>query len=597
METSPTEEIKAKLDIVDYVRETVPLKKAGTNWKACCPFHNEKTPSFMVSSEKQIWHCFGCNDGGDIFEFVMRSEATDFPEALRILAARAGVTLRRLSPEMQSQKTRLSQILEATSAFFVAALRSPSGAQAMEYLKGRGLDDHAIDLFGIGFAPEGWDKLLVHLRGKGFSDGEIEKAGLLVAKKAGGYVDRFRARIMFAIRDYHGNPAGFTGRLLPGDDSPAGKYVNTPSTPLYDKSRVLYNMDLAKHAVKKQDHAIVVEGQMDVISAYQAKTQNVVASSGTALTQPQLDMIGKLSRNLKFAFDSDAAGQDATDRGVEMALAQGFSVKVIEIPGGKDPDDCIRKSPESWYQALKAARPYMEAFVERVLSQHDIAKIEEKKKALEKVLTKVSCIKDPVEREYWLREAAQKFNSSEAALAERLEQLGTKKTWPAPQEKEKTSPPAAGRLPEERVSERLLALALSSPELFALCQTIVAPEHLSPLALADLYKNAVIHYNNETFESFPAWKESFSASLGPEKKEPLSTLDLLFSKDFSSLLESDLLREARSSATLLKNIHSRARLARLHDQIAQAEAKGDQNEISRLTKSFSELSAQLKDLL
>lgn len=589
MQISFIDEIKAKLDLVEIIRETVPLQKAGANWKAKCPFHTEKTPSFMVSAQKQIWHCFGCGKGGDIFDFIKLSEAVDFPEALRILAARAGVTLRHISPQMQSEKTRLLEILDAASKFFKTNLRSETGKVALEYLFNRGLDDHTLDLFEIGFAPVGWDKLLLHLRSKGFKDNEIEKAGLLVPKRSGGYVDRFRARIMFGLRDYHGRTVGFTGRLLPGDEASAGKYVNTPSTLLYDKSRLLYNMDLAKHEIKKQNYAIVVEGQMDAIAAYSAKTQNVVASSGTALTSAHLDIIGKLTKNIMFAFDTDRAGLEATDRGVELALARGFSVKVITISTGKDPDDCIRKNKKDWYQALKNALPYLQFFSERVLRNYDITKIEQKKKATELLLKKLLCIQNPVEKEYWVGYISARLGISEAALVERMNQLSKK--IPDARQSKTTIPQA----PTGGVEERLMALILEEEIIFTWSAGHVLVEFFDMELFQNLYKKAIIHYNNGDFENFAMWKNNFINSLTDEEKNKIATLDLLFSKEFSQFDTNTLMKEARSYAALLKKSYSQKRLRQLQDQIIQAEKEGNREKVQYLMESFSILSQQLKD--
>ena len=324
------QQIKDRLDIVDVISGYLKLAKAGVNYKARCPFHQEKTPSFFVSPERQSWHCFGCNKGGDMFSFVSEIEGAEFVEALRILAAKAGVPL----PERSSQagastakeRQRLLDVSELTAKFFVKQLwNSQAGGRALEYLRGRGLTDETIQSWRLGWAPNDWKALSGFLAGAGHADADIVGAGVAIAKN-GRIYDRFRSRIMFPICDANGQVIGFTGRVfgteVAVDGEPLAKYVNTPQTSLYDKSRTLFGLDKAKNAMRTKDVALIVEGNVDAIMSAQAGVENVAATSGTALTPHQLRMLARYSTNLDVCFDADSAGKTAARRGIGMALAQ-----------------------------------------------------------------------------------------------------------------------------------------------------------------------------------------------------------------------------------------------------------------------------------
>src|SRR3989339_70222 len=341
-----TQLIKEKLDIVQTIQEYVPLKKAGIYYKAPCPFHREKTPSFMVNAEKQIWKCFGCSKGGDIFSFIQEMEGLDFPEALKLLADRAGVKIDSYRSEIdKSQKNRILDINQKAASFFHHILTEMEGANgAREYLDKRGLTKETIEKWQIGFVPDQWDLLTKYFLKKGIGIDDLVVAGLVIKKdvaRAGqGFYDRFRGRIMFPIWDVHGNVVGFTGRVLVETENSGGKYMNTPQTLVYDKSRVIYGLDKAKTEIKAQDQVVLVEGQMDVVACHQAGMKNVVASSGTALTLEQIKLLKRYSSNIAMAFDGDSAGVAAAKRGVNIALGEGLNVKTIRIPEGKgkDPD-------------------------------------------------------------------------------------------------------------------------------------------------------------------------------------------------------------------------------------------------------------------
>jgi len=361
---NPVEEIKQRLDIVDVIGESVSLQRSGRNYRALCPFHAEKAPSFFVFPDKGTWHCFGgCATGGDVFAFVMKKENLDFSGALRVLAERAGITLGRkgAAPE-ETEKDRLRQANEAAALFFQHALfNTQAGAGALAYLTMRGIDRQTAESFQLGYAPDTWDALKEHLKGRGFGEGELLKAGLLVEGEKGPY-DRFRQRATISIRDERGRTVGFGSRMLPGDSGaePEGpKYLNTPQTPIFDKGAILFGLDRSAEHIRRADVAVVVEGYMDVIAAHQHDNLNVVASMGTALTERQLALLRDLTENIVLAFDPDSAGQAASERGDVIARRMGAQIRVMKISGDRDPDEIIRADPEGWRRLVVEAQPFV----------------------------------------------------------------------------------------------------------------------------------------------------------------------------------------------------------------------------------------------
>lgn len=359
---STTDEIKSRIDIVSYVQRHVPsLKKAGRNHKACCPFHNEKTPSFVVNPLRQTWHCFGaCAEGGDIFTFAQKLHGWDFKEALRELAAEAGVELQRQTPAQKSRSDHLEMlrgIASSAAEFFQDALRPESAAGIRSYLRDqRGLSDATVQAFQIGYAPESWDFMLRALRDLGHNDEDIVEAGLAVRNENGRVYDRFRNRLIIPIRDERGRVVGFGGRAMDAKDS--AKYINSPQSTIFDKSRLLYGLDMAKSAIRDGGAVVIVEGYMDVIQAHQAGYANVVAQMGTAMTEAQIRLVApRYAKRIVLALDADEAGQTAARRSLEVARATlsrdyagklSVDIAILQIPAGKDPDDFLRESPEGW---------------------------------------------------------------------------------------------------------------------------------------------------------------------------------------------------------------------------------------------------------
>lgn len=384
---SVVDDVKARLDIVDVVSEYTNLQKAGRNFKALCPFHQEKTPSFVVFPETQTWRCFGaCSEGGDVFSFVMKSEGWDFSEALRELAKRAGVELQPQTPhdeQQQAERERLHHLLEATAQFFHDHLRTSPAAQiARDYVINRGLTEHTAETFMLGYAPDDWRQALHHLQMLGYTQDDIIDAGVAIRNEKGNVYDRFRHRLVIPIHDNRGRTVGFGARAFDKDAIP--KYLNSPQGLLFDKSRLLYGLDLARRAIRETETAVIVEGYMDVMQAHQAGFENVVAQMGTALTEDQLRQLDRYAERLILALDPDAAGINATMRGLNVARETldeqqvsfdprgmmrytgmlHMDIRVVSLPGGMDPDDLIRESPNAWSDLISRAVPVADYVVQ-----------------------------------------------------------------------------------------------------------------------------------------------------------------------------------------------------------------------------------------
>ncbi len=567
------DEIKARVDIVDLISEYIRLKQAGTNnWKALCPFHNEKSPSFMVSRDKQIWHCFGCSEGGDIFTFVQKMEGVEFPEALRLLAQKAGVQLRAADPQLASQRNRLMDICQWAAHFWHKYLLEAHDAQkARDYLRRRQVSDATIDDFKIGYAPQSWEAAIKFLKTKGFKEEEIFLAGLGVKKERGsGFYERFRDRVMFPINDLHGAPVGFSGRTL-NPEEPGGKYINTPQTLIYNKSLVLFNLDKAKNEIKKQELAIIVEGQMDAISAYQAGTYNVIASSGTALTLDQVKILKRYANNIAIAFDTDAAGESAARRGIDLVLGEEMNVKVIVLPEGKDPDECIKNDPKLWFESIKNAKSIMEYYFSQTFARLDLEQVEGKKEAAKVLLPVIFKIGNKIEQQFWLQKLAEALNVSERILREMLFKVQTRKV--------QQQPPPPAQAPKGRsqmLSERILAIGLKYPIQLPAIIDNLPPEVLSDPLLIKLYKELIIYYTKDIGSNIGNFDyQAFSRKISGSSLDALADkLVLLAEKDFFDF-DTDAIRDELYTAINFSKRDCYGRqLKDLEDKIRQLESQG-----------------------
>ena len=415
-------DIKSRLPVAEIVGETVNLKKAGSTWKGLCPFHGEKTPSFTVSPERESWHCFGCGEHGDIFTFVMKRDGIDFREALGRLAERAGVELSAAGAREDRRRKRLRDALDAAIAWYREVLRQAHQAEpARRYLAERGFTEETIDRFGIGFAPNSWDALVKRLAARGFSSEEMVAAGLASMGQRGRPVDRFRGRIMIPIRDASGKATGLGGRVMPDGEGP--KYLNSPATALFDKSRTLYGIDLAKTSIRRDKLAVIVEGYTDVMAAHQAGFTNVVASMGTALTSGQVDIVTRYADAITLAYDVDLAGEAATERGLLEELGPSQSItklRVIRIPAGKDPAELLQTDPSAWREAIENAKPLIDYFMEREAARVDMNSVGGRREMAGRVLAKLQRVTDPVVQDLYVQELSKIVQVDERILREGL---------------------------------------------------------------------------------------------------------------------------------------------------------------------------------
>jgi len=456
---SEIEQIKSRLNIVDVVGEYIKLEKAGINYRALCPFHNEKTPSFFVSPSRQMWHCFGgCNEGGDIFKFVMKIEGIEFIDALKLLAKKAGVQLKTSSKkyeEIKTQREKLLDICKKATIFFSTQLnKSKTGLEAKDYLMKRGLKEETIKEWKIGYAPSTWDSLCNYLIGLGYERKDIIDAGLASEK----FFDRFRSRIIFPICDFNGQTIGFTGRVFNSDDE--AKYLNTPNTLLYDKSQALYGLDKAKVEIRKNDSCVLVEGNVDCIMSHQSGVKNCLAVSGTALTPAHLGIIKRFSNNLILSFDMDLAGNNATKKGIDMALKNGFNVKVISMNSEKDPADIILSSGEDeWKKIIKEAKPINQFYFDLSFKDRDVRSVEDKKKIVSELLPIFKKIDNTIEQTYWIQKLAEKLSIREDDIRQEMKKVNL------PKQEVEVQKEKAGKSRKELLEEAILSMVLIEPSI------------------------------------------------------------------------------------------------------------------------------------
>lgn len=589
--STPVEEIKERLNIVDVVQEYVSLKRAGANHKGQCPFHNEKTPSFTVSEGKQFFHCFGCGKGGDVFTFIELVEGMEFAEALRVLARKANVELRPTNPREHNERTRLLDALKLASEFFHVALKeSKEGQVARDYLERRGVNQDTVEHFGIGYSGDSWDALLNFLKKKGYKEKEIEKAGLIVpSQKTGGWYDRFRGRLMFPIYNAHGNVIGFGGRTLDPEQKEA-KYINSPQTAVYNKSAVLYGLHSAKQFIQKMDATVIVEGYMDVVTAYQATFRNVVAASGTALTHDQIRLLKRYSNNVILAFDADAAGLSAAWKGMQVAVQEGMNIKVLVLPTGKDPDDLIREDPAAFRQRAVEAKPFMEHAFDTVLQPLDLTNVLHKKKAAAELLPMIAMFPDRIEQTHYIKKLATALGVDHSVLEEKLQR---KPATPAPKKEQSPPPTNSERVITrgEQITDQLMALILTVPEEFPTVAEKLHEESLESEKARTLYKKCIELYNRSG--SLQPHELKFEhAALDATTKE----YQLIGEELFGELSAKERQRELLTLITSAERYRVKQRLQRVEKQLAAAEQTNDTETIMQLSEEFRALTETLRQL-
>ena len=450
-------EVRERAGIVEVISDYISLKKSGANFQGLCPFHGEKTPSFNVNPSRGIFHCFGCGEGGNAITFVMKMEGISFPEAVKLLAKRVGVEIDDRPPTLSEMKRKDEKeqqlgIIAAAAGYYARLLRDdPAGDAGRRYLAGRGVEGEVISSYRLGYASDRWDGLAAFLKQKGVSPEQVEKLGLIKSKSSGGYFDLFRNRLIFTIANVHGQPIGFGGRVL---DNSLPKYINSPESPVYLKSEVLFGIDLARQSMREQRSAIIVEGYFDHLALYRSGIKNVVATCGTALTKGHLLVLRRYADKLYLLFDGDSAGKKATFRAMELLLAEQVPCHVIELPAGDDPDSYLAKhSAEEFGELLHRALPALDYYLRDLVSQEDTGTVAGKKAVVDRFKPLLLKLADPVERDLYLRELSR-------LLAIDIRTLGAGMS--AAQPKSATSMPAR---PGAGTAESIVALLFRYPEI------------------------------------------------------------------------------------------------------------------------------------
>ncbi|MGB9743572.1 MAG: DNA primase [Minisyncoccales bacterium] len=573
MLSSPVDEIKNRLDIVEVVGSYIKLQKTGANYRTNCPFHSEKKPSFFVSPTRQIWHCFGCGAGGDIFKFVMQIEGIEFGDALRILARRAGVELKPLAPEYkkwQTLKQRLYEVCELACCFFEKQLEeSKAGQAAKQYLLNRGINQESIKKWRLGYAPDTWQGLSDFLLSRNYKKEEIEKAGLSLSSEKGSFYDRFRGRIIFPIFDLNSQVIGFGGRVFKErDKEEVAKYINTPQTILYDKSRILYGLDKAKVAIRENDACVLVEGYTDVIMAHQVGTFNTVATSGTALTPLQLKILKRYTENLILGFDMDVAGESATKRGIDLAQLHGFNIKVLRLSGGKDAAEIIKQNPQEWLATLTQPKSIMDFYFESAFVGRDKKSAEGKKQISQILLPVIKRIPNKIIQTHWVQELAKRLGVKEATIEEELVKI-----------KEREFPEILGIEPEEiknlpvksrkeLLEERLVVLILKSPQNFS----FLTEEDIN--RLSEPVKEILLNFEKRD-------------KIGSELYNYLA-----LRAEIEEIEEKEIVSEIKYCLKELAIIEINNKLEQISQEIKKFEEEENWSKVEELTKLFNELLKQ-----
>ena len=480
---SVIEDIRSRADITEKVSQSVALKKAGKYLKGLCPFHSEKTPSFTVSPDKQIYHCFGCGAGGNVFKFVMETEEISFLDAVKKLAQEVGVELPAYSPDQPpGERETLFRLNRLAAEYFQRQFNAPeAGLEARQYAKSRLLDSETLEKYQIGWASPGWRGLATELAKTGRCKAELlEKAGLVRQKEGGGdYYDRFRGRIMFPLKDAQGRIIGFAGRTLKEEDGP--KYLNSPETLLYKKGSTLFGLDGAREAIRRRDSALIVEGYFDQIRAHQHGIKNTVAACGTALTPAQGQLLRHLTSNVTLVFDADPAGQAAAEKGFEVLLELGINVKVAVLPEGQDPDSFILdQGAEAFLRHIETAQPFIESYIQRTLRNGDVSTPSGRVEVVNRVLPLLLKVKSQIERSEWVRYFSEHSGVEDKALLNELKK--------AMEQNQETLPPQAASPARSRLEPGfyLAQLALADAETAAFIQQEIALEEIHNPAFREI---------------------------------------------------------------------------------------------------------------
>ena len=581
MSTTHIEQIKSRIDIVAFIGEYITTKPAGSNFKALCPFHNEKNPSFMISASKQIFKCFGCGKSGDIFTFLEEYEGISFGEALKILATRAQVQLPRFDPKANTKENQLYDCMRAAGAFYQYVLAKQKEAeQARVYIRNRGVDELTRDVFKIGWSPLAWDALYNFLRKKGFPDSCILETGLTTRKEKG-YYDKFRKRLMFPIGDVYGRIIGFGGRIII-DDSEEAKYINSQNTSLYNKSKVLYGLDKAKDAIRKTGSAIIVEGYMDVIGSHMAGVDNVVAASGTALTQEQLTLLKRFTDTVVFAFDMDDAGINGVLRSYPLAVSLGMNTKIVQLPHGKDPFDVAKEDPLEWKRVVNKGEHILDFYLRIVLDKVNISTLEGKKYIRRALLPIISAIPDMLEKTHYREKLAQLLNIPfDDLLLKKQEAKPLRKS--GSKEKNGAISETARKSRIESAVEHLLALfckyPYKTPTKMSFPHVTFRGERLN--TLYTVLQAAYTTGKKVSEEDMRVWRERHQIII--------DECSLLADKDYENMDDRSIQLEFNSLSDIVKEHVMKIKRGKLIGEIRRAEERGDENEAEKVSSLLDTL--------
>jgi DNA primase len=580
------EDIKSRLDINTVVSQYVQLKQAGRNFKGLCPFHSEKTPSFVVSPEKQICHCFGCHKGGDIFSFIQEVEGVTFPEAVQILADKAGIKVKSLSKfnkkEGKSEKDEFFKAHDLVCEIFEKQLHTTNdGKKVLGYLKKRGIKDETIKEFRIGFAPDEYDFLYPQLLKKGISKKVLIKSGFVTQKSIADdrIYDKLRSRLMFPIFDFMGRICGFGGRALKQDQMP--KYLNSPENIVYNKSKVLYGFSHSKQAIKKEDKVIVVEGYFDVILPYQEGVKNVVATSGTALTEDQVRLIKRLVTNVVTCFDTDEAGFEATKRSYGLFQKQDINVKSVADLGEKDPADLVKeKNGKAFSELIDKAPDFMIFFIDNLLQRYDVRNLDDRKKILKDMIPLLKKI-PATEKDAYVREFAKKMELSESSLYDDIENFNLPANHPVHQSGEAELIENKGIEPLEII----ISILLEYPKLFEKIEKDLDEKDFSE-SLKAIYRELFDQYNSSR-TNFDIW--NFEKSNLLKNKEKINVLRLYAENKYSDFSEDILSVELEKLIDRIKEDRKKGELEGVRKEIEETEKSGDKDKLLKLLQKQQDL--------
>lgn len=500
------DELKQRINIIEHIGSYIPLKKAGRNFKANCPFHNEKTPSFVISPDRQIWHCFGsCHDGGDVIKFMMKWDNVTFYEAVTELARKYGATLKHtgMTDRQAALRERLVSVNSKAQEFFEYVLhKTKFGTKAVEYLTQRGLDERTIKAFHIGYAPSSWDSLSRFLKKKKFTDAEIVSGGLVIASGKGSY-DRFRGRIVFPLIDARGVTIGFSGRVLKGE-SDGAKYINSPETPLYHKRETLYGIHLAKEAIRKEGNAILVEGEFDMITSYKIGIENVVAIKGSAVTKEQLAYLKRFTERITFALDADEAGIEALKKGLEVAETMEFEVLVAPFGFAKDPDVAARTDPVRFKKAVKEAISVYDFLISHLQGKYPATDPFAKKNIGTEIIPIIDRIINPIVRTYYMKKMSSILDITETEIREMAAKM--KRKFAPRFERKSLSPVSSGTDRGELIQKYLLSVTFQHSNPHLLFEKLVSTIDITFFSIPSYQKiiKAFIEYKKKHGEKFEA---------------------------------------------------------------------------------------------